>query len=157
MEASQIITNLYQQPEISRLIKRITPNAEDVKQDMIIVLLSKPSELIIELHNKQTLLYYAYAVASNIVKANHRRSMKMKVVELCDTPEVIDCEPQDDTDAILTRFNEIEKDGFPYYTKLIEAVALYGSQRKAAKVTGIPLNKVNEGVQQVRKYLSHDN
>jgi hypothetical protein len=121
------------------------------------VLLKKPSELIIELDKKQTLFYYALVIASNISKAIRRKELKMKVVELCDTPEVIDIQHEDNTDIVLQRLIEIDEGGFPYYSELIKTVALHGSQRKAAKATGIPLNKINEGVQQVRKYLRNDN
>ncbi len=157
------------------ILKFATPGeVEDLKQDVFIALLDKPTTLIQQLHEDGVLFIYSIKVASNIYKKN--RSKKKIFVE-CVT-DYVDSEnigglsyndvylvgrgvviadtpfEQSGYDQLIQEFQELDKEfQYPYFTELIKAIVKHGSQRKVSEVTGIPIRSINGSVHKVRQYL----
>lgn len=150
MEIQNTLSNLFRDQRLNDCISRIAKDdAEDLKQDVFIILLTKPPSTLLRIINDGALFIYSVKIASNVYKKRYRNKIySCGVVDIADT--VVD----DTTDTMIAEFQSIDKElNYPYFTELVKAIVKYGSQRKVSQATGIPVRSINQSVHLIRKHL----
>lgn len=151
MEIKEILTNLFRDQRLNDCITKIssTDQAEDLKQDVFIVLLTKDPEVINSLHKENGLLFYAIRIAKNLSRTENR---KRKTIPLCEVAEEIE---HDEVKEYTHLLDELPKtnNGFPYFKEVFNIVAKHGSLRAASRVTGIPFSSIQVDWNFVKTYL----
>ena len=168
-----IIERLYNSPDLDDCIKKtVRPDHQkDFKHELILLLYEKPQELILNLYNTSGLTYYVVRIILNLVnqKRNvyHRTYNDSTVTYDTDKVTMVNrqVEPEDFSEREkrelkeLALLNEIEnnlddKEKFPYYRELIEAINTHGGIRAASRITGIPKSSIHDTVKKIRQRLN---
>ena len=147
MEIQNILSNLYLDPRVDRLVNQHN-NPDDLKQDVFIVLMDKDPELITGLHKRNELFFYTTTIVKNIVRINQRVK---KFVEIKDIPQENDIDLPDYLPH-LDRLPNLDND-FPYFKEILKAVVSHGGQRAAARATGIPRPSIGRDIKFIREFL----
>lgn len=145
-EIQSILSNLFLDERVNKTIARFSlpHEADDLKQDVFISLLTKPSVLIIDLHNRGVLFFYTVSMIKNISLKNKKSPV---LCQLADVPDEYNETPEYKLDELPL------VNGFPYFQEAVKLVAKHGNVLKAAKAVGIPVSSLRRDIIFVRKYL----
>ena len=173
MTVNAIIEKLYKSNDLDNCIRKmVRPDHQaDFKHELILLLYDKPQSLILSLYNTSGLTYYVVRIILNLV--NQKRNVYHRTYNdysvLYDTEIVSQVKREHEPVDIEKRLKEEEKeqrlinhikngldekDKFPYYRELVEAVERYGGIRKASKATGVPRNTISRAIKRVREKLN---
>lgn len=150
-EIQSILSNLFLDKRVDKTIARFSlpHEADDLKQDTFIALLTKPPALIADLHQRGMLFFYTVSMIKNISLKNK------KAPALCALADV----PDNHCELPEYRLDELPLvNGFPYFQEAVKLVAKHGNVLKAAKAVGIPVSSLRRDIIFVRSYLKskHD-
>jgi hypothetical protein len=143
----------------------------DFKHEVILLLYEKPHELILSLYNTSGLTYYVVRIILNLV--NQKRNIYHRVyndfnvtydTEIVETLK-LSCEgitivqrkrDEEREERLIEHINNNldEKDKFPYYKRIVDAVEEHGGIRAASRATGIPKSSIAEAIKKVRQKLN---
>jgi len=173
MTASQVIEQIYKSKDLDNCINKLVrkDHREDFKQEIILILLEKPEETILQLHHAAGLTYYVVRIVLNLI--NQKRNIYHrtyndttvtydtdKVSETLKEPEPVDFEERiKEEEREILMVKEIT-DGLNinyetfYYRKIVEAVDKHGGVRAAAAATGIPRTTISRAMGKVKEYLN---
>lgn len=154
---NDIISELYQSKEVNELISKIRPVElqDDLKQYAFAVLLEKPDQFIIDLHNKKQLRYFLVKIITNSVFTN--RSGFMTLHKLSNNIDVDAISDIDDMSSnchdLLDNCNKEIKNIYWYNAELLNLYAIHGSYRKVADITQIPTKSVYNAIKKAKEQI----
>lgn len=153
---------MFRNKNLDQLINKHN-DAEDLKQDVFIVLLNKPPALIVGLNERGELLYYAIKIVKNLAKESVRDRAKRRVIPEFPTAEHCVLIEQKEQQVIenkllekyISAFESLpsSENGMPYFKELIKIIIRHGSMNKAAEATGIPLTSIHRDVLFIREFI----
>ena len=169
MKRNEIISKLYLDKRFSDAAKKITNNTdycEDLKSEVILVLLEKTDEnLLIELDKKCQLIFYSVRIMLNMFKSN-RSSFKKKYEHnsiISDAPYCLEIEENE-----FFKVDEIEhKEKIDKINNKLESIYWYDRQifleylevksyRKLEAKTRIPMKSLQLTCIKVKEILKND-
>lgn len=148
MEIQSILTNLFRDQRINEYTSRLGTDADDIKQDAFVVLLSKDPLLIAALHDRGELVFYTIKIIKNLSRTSKRKLQPIQLPDIIDEPEE---QPPDFMDYIDNL--PVLKNGFPYFKEIFKIVAKHGGQREASRATGIPRQSIDRDMNFIKQYL----
>lgn len=154
---NDIISELYQSKEVNELISKIRPVdlQDDLKQYAFAVLLEKPDQFIIELHNKKQLRYFLVKIISNSVFSNRSGFLTLHQLSKhsdVDTMPDIESESSNYHELLDSCTTEI-KNVYWYNAELLNLYSIHGSYRKVSEVTNIPVKSVYNAIKKAKETI----
>lgn len=168
------ITDLYNSKQLNECIQKFVKECyrDDFKQEVFLILLSKPKEEIQRIIDQGNILFYTVRIIINLSRQENNTFIQTffdKRIDY-DTEKVLYSRSPADFDTIGERqqrenkedelLKELEgidskmgSNNFPYYEKIIKIIAEHGSLRKVSEITGIPKSTIHSSVKKVRGHF----
>jgi DNA-directed RNA polymerase specialized sigma24 family protein len=161
VNATSILTTLYESQEVADVIQKIKPEhiRDDVKHHVFLSLFEQDKTYIEDLHKRGKLRSYivrAIYMTVHFPESSFVRQQRRKT----EIPtECFPCVPDHQSD---TAFEELKQecaitvrkmqneDGNWYGAKLLEIYAEHGTYRKVAELTNIPLNSIHGAIKKAK-------
>lgn len=162
-----IISELYQSDELNECIRKFVPEQyrDDLKQEIFVILLDKPNELILSLYAEKKLTNYIARIIINLMRQSRNVFHQLyisKTVELTDKD--VPCEASGELE--VRRMKEQREDqalekiehmdecfNTPYYRLLVSAYKKHGSMREVSRQTGIPVKSISDSFKKIRRHV----
>jgi len=165
MTARQVIMQLYDTGELRKSCLSIGGKewAEDLMQEVILVLMEKPDEKIMQAYNAGYFKFYVLRIIITFFNSKTSDFSK-KYRHLDKTPEitfdVIDDSIAKDDSQYIALDKAIQKlsagKDFPYEQKLLELHQTLKTKKKVSRATGIPYRTVCQNIDVIYKKLRND-
>lgn len=149
MSSNDIITEIYLSKELAATIAKVRPTRlqDDIKQHVFMELLSKDSEVIIELHQRKKLRAYVATMIWNISQLRESNSFAKQIgVREVSTDTFIDV-PYETTELFYLPIDKI----YWYKAKILKLYAELGTYALVAEHTGIPTSSIFRTVREAKK------
>ena len=165
MTAREAIMQLYNSGELRKACLSIGGSqwADDLQQEILLVLFEKPEAKILDAHSKGYLRFYVVRIIMNFYSSK-TTGFYSKYRHLDDTTPIdFDLEddhtPKDESnlialEAAIQRMGESSE--FPYDKKLLELHLQLKTKKKVSRATGIPYRTVCHNLDEIYKRLRNE-
>ena len=158
------MAELYQSKDVDDCIAKVVPpyNRDDFKQDLFVILMAKDEATITRLYESNELKMYCTGIIARQVyqsrSAYNTQYCKKNHVEINDRIEVKDEQYQEPPIVTPEMLEQVDKHYnpqavYPFFTKLVEAVANVSSMRELSRNTGIPTSTISKQMKKVREFI----
>lgn len=158
MTREQIITQLYNSPDLNNVIKGIDPEhlRDELKQEVILVICELPEDKLLKLHEAGHLRFYVWRVITNMAYSS---TSKFYRVFRKPHPTIHDNMTEELTEQdnqhieIINRMCESPETAEWFNGRILKLYAELGTMDKVAKEIGIPKNAIFRAVHTARKMV----
>lgn len=143
-QRNQIIADLYTSEQFNTLINKMHPDhlRDDLRSEVMVILCSKPSELIIAMGDSGELMWYVTRVVLNMVRSNSSKFTKqyrMLFTDVIPEQQVKELNGRVHREFMEDKVKQYIKQELYWYDKEItEMYMRLGSFQLISKETGIP-------------------
>jgi len=165
MTARQVIMELYNTGELRKSCLSIGGKewADDLQQEVMLVLMEKPAEKIMQAYNAGYFKFYVVRIIMTFFNSK-TSTFYTKYRHLDKTPEInfdiVDDSVLKDDSKYIALEKAIQKlstgKDFPYEQKLLELHQSLKTKKKVSRETGIPYRTVCHNIDVIYKKLRHD-
>jgi len=162
VDINQIISKLYLSKDIDDCICKMIDirYREDFKQELFLILLAKPDQ-VIDAEANGKLKYYVVRIIINLSRQSRniyfKKYLDNKTIygDISDRPDEMICDSIEKEEKILKEIGNMDEDlGTFYYRELVKLVAQEGSISKAGRKVGIPKSSISKAIKRVREHLN---
>ncbi len=156
MTREQIITQLYNSPDLNKVIEGIQPEhlQNELRQEVMLVICELSEEKLLTLHENNQLKFYVWRTITNMAYSSTSRFYKLFRKPLpIPQPEPTANTTDNQCTEIINRLIDSKDTAEWFNGRILKLYAEHGTMEAVAKEIGLPKNAIYRAIHTARKMV----